>query len=166
MNFKIVVFFFIALGICSCQNKSSVDDNVKKLMGTTLLIPGEGKQNHDFMVVHYVDSLGCTSCKLRVANWVAFNEKIKDYSIDFGILFIANSSVYNDVFQMLEPLKNKNVQILEDVDNDWRKCNQLPTSELLNTFLIDKKRRILLVGNPAINSKIEDLMVKTMNKLK
>ena len=67
---------------------------------------------------------------------------------------------------MLEPLKNKNVQILEDVDNDWRKRNQLPTSELLNTFLIDKKRRILLVGNPAINSKIEDLMVKTMNKLK
>ena len=45
MNFKIVVFFFIALGICSCQNKSSVDDDVKKLMGTTLLIPGEGKQN-------------------------------------------------------------------------------------------------------------------------
>lgn len=81
-------------------------------------------------------------------------------------MFIANSSVYNDVFQMLEPLKNKNVQILEDVDNDWRKRNQLPTSELLNTFLIDKKRRILLVGNPAINSKIEDLMVKTMNKLK
>ena len=67
---------------------------------------------------------------------------------------------------MLEPLKYKNVQILEDVDNDWRKRNQLPTSELLNTFLIDKKRRILLVGNPAINSKIEDLMVKTMNKLK
>lgn len=76
------------------------------------------------------------------------------------------SSVYNDVFQMLEPLKYKNVQILEDVDNDWRKRNRLPASELFNTFLIDKKRRILLVGNPAINSKIEDLMVKTMNKLK
>ncbi len=73
-----MLFFFIALGICSCQNKSSVDDNVKKLMGTTLLIPGEGKQNHDFMVVHYVDSLGCTSCEFSVANWVAFNEKIKD----------------------------------------------------------------------------------------
>ena len=81
-------------------------------------------------------------------------------------MFIANSSVYNDVFQMLEPLKYKNVQILEDVDNDWRKRNQLPASELFNTFLIDKKRRILLIGNPAINSKIEDLMLKTMNKLK
>ncbi len=34
-------------------------------------------------------------------------KKLKTYSIDFGILFIANSFVYNDVFQMLEPLKYK-----------------------------------------------------------
>lgn len=51
--------------------------------------------------MHYVDSLGCTSCKLRIDDWVNIIDKVHSEKKDVKIIFVAHPKVFPDVREML-----------------------------------------------------------------
>lgn len=77
----------LVLGVCSCKNQN-VERNlfiVKDLVGQNLMLPDSlvffnmDGQNIDvtipktkYRIVMYVDSIGCISCKLKLAKWKQF----------------------------------------------------------------------------------------------
>ena len=69
---------------------------------------------------------------------------------------------------MTDPL-NKNVKfnypILLDTLGEFEKLNpHLPKNHLLHTFLLDENNRVVLVGNPLRNKKIEEMFYKIVEE--
>jgi hypothetical protein len=114
MTFKTLYIFVISLLIISCENKNKKEiiDTIAEWDGKEIVFPlhsvytiqGEDTVYHNdehakYKILTYVDTTGCTSCKLQLAKWKAFVSKIDSVSgghVDFisDLLFTILTSQY------------------------------------------------------------------------
>lgn len=111
----------------------------------------------DFTIITYIDSAGCTPCKMKLPIWDnVINE------------FKANDSVTVDFAMIINSPKTKKIDfVLRRDDFGHPVCmdslgafiadNSLPEDEAYHTLLLDFDRKIIAVGNPAINPKIREV---------
>ena len=111
----------------------------------------------DFTIITYIDSAGCTPCKMKLPIWDnVINE------------FKANDSVTVDFVMIIDAPKTKKIDfVLRRDDFGHPVCmdslgvfiaaNSLPEDEAYHTLLLDSDRKIIAVGNPAINPKIREV---------
>lgn len=115
------------------------------------------KPKTQYVIVSYIDSIGCTNCKLRLPVWEAFINQL--YSICPGKV---------STFLFLHPKDRKElVHILArdkfsypiciDEKDSFNKLNQFPTDMTFQTFLLDENNKVLAIGNPIHNPKIREL---------
>lgn len=159
--------------IVSCSSKDKEQrDIVAEWIGKELIIPDSLQaqigdtpidydfNDADFKIVTYIDSTGCTGCKMKLKEWDSFIDKLKLKS-DISLNFIMIISHNNESF--VKEIINNN-QFLHpysiEKNNSFFTINKLSKSRKLNTFLLDRENKIIALGNPIVNPKIATIYEK------
>ena len=179
---KLVPIFCISL-LCfpSCQNSTPkhITQLVEEWQGKEVRFPENPvftRQLGDtvdyripeaeYKVLVYVDSIGCTSCKLQLPKWkefIAYVDSVSGGQVPF--LFFFQSK---DNKELRYILKRDNFRLPECVDsqNEFGKLNRFPSELMFQTFLLDKDNRVKVIGNPIHNLSVKELYLKEIAGIK
>lgn len=173
---KLLPFIFgitCTLVFAGCQPKRSADvveEVVNKWRGKEIKIP-EGivftRQGVDtvsypgkdkpYKILCYIDSVGCTSCKLKIEEWKTFITEVDSLLPEqVGYLFFFHPRRIKDVTAELYAA-HFSIPVCIDRDDKLNRINLLPTQFEYQTFLLDKENKVLAIGNPINNSAVKEL---------
>lgn len=109
----------------------------------------------EFKIITYIDSAGCTTCRLKLDEWTKFINSLNPIS-EVGFLMILTPQYQKEVEYSLRA-ENFLYPVMMDPEAKFKRLNQLPPKGGYNTFLLDYDNKIVAVGNPATNPKIREL---------
>ena len=173
---------FITLIMCvwvlaSCQesNKEAMLRLVNEWNGKEIKFPAhsvftiQGKDTVDFpykgaeyKVVAYVDSAGCTSCKLQLNHWKDLVEEVDsltDGAVPF--LFYFQTKDLKEL-RYLTRREGFTYPVCFDEKDELDALNRFPDEMMFQTFLLDKENKVVAIGNPVHNPKVKELYLKVM----
>ena len=116
----------------------------------------------DYKVVTYVDSAGCTSCKLQLNRWkelVAEVDSLTDGAVPF--LFYFQTKDLKEL-RYLTRREGFTYPVCFDEKDELDALNQFPDEMMFQTFLLDKDNKVVAVGNPIHNLKVKELYLELM----
>lgn len=162
---------------CGSGNKEQ-RDIVSEWIGREIVIPAElGFQvgnipvdydfdAADFKIVTYVDSAGCTACRMKLNEWDEFINELKgidDVEINFVLIIGAK-----DKYKITDILKTNSFDhpVIIDTEFDFSKFNKISEDVKLHTFLLDDDNNVVIVGNPINNPKIKELYYRLLKRKK
>ncbi len=172
---KCVYLFSAILILYSCteSEKDKITRLVKEWEGKEIVFPADliytklGKDTvdyqmpiNDFTILHYIDSVGCTSCKLHLTQWKEMMTQLSsicDLSIDFQFIFHPKNE--RELFYLLRR-NHFDYPVCIDKKNRFKTLNSLPEEEAFHTFLLNKQNKVIAIGDPTQNSKIEELFLQ------
>lgn len=163
--------------IIACQDKKKEEavSAIKQWMGKEILFPKNsiftirGKDTIDFTlnasdykIVSYIDTAGCTTCQLKLAEWQHFMDEVD-----------AASSTHTPFIFYLYPKEVKDLLIefrreafdypvCLDEKDEFNRLNKLAESKALRTFLLDKENKIVAIGNPIENPDVKKFYLKLL----
>ena len=170
-----IILTIIALSSCKDSPKDEIARLVKEWDGKEVRFPEspvftiQGKdtvdfsfRNAEYKVVSYVDSIGCISCKLQLANWAAFIQEV-DSLTGRTVPFILCLHT-TDVEKMRRIVKKDNFQypVFIDEKGTFDALNHFPTNMTFQTFLLDKGNKIVAIGNPVLNPMVKELYLEKL----
>lgn len=114
----------------------------------------------EYKVLVYIDSIGCTSCKLQLPKWkelIEYTDSVTQEKIPF--LFFFHSKDYKEIRYLLKR-DGFDRPVCIDMGDRLNKLNKFPTDMTFQTFLLDKNNKVAALGNPVHNTAIKDLYLK------
>ena len=169
---KIVTLIMCVWMLASCQE--SREEAMRRLVnewnGKEIKFPSrsvftiQGKDTVDFefvdadyKVVTYIDSVGCTSCKLQLPRWKQLIEEVDSLtggSVPFLFYFhpkdLKELRYYTRRDDFTYP-------VCFDEKDELNQLNQFPSDMTFQTFLLDKGNKVVAMGNPVLNPKVKEL---------
>ena len=166
------------LGLCVCLLAASCEESekerlsrlVKEWEGKEILFPThstftiQGKDTVDFdfkdaeyKVVMYVDSVGCTDCKLQLPRWKELMtevDSLRGGSVSF--LFYVHPKDLREL-RFLTRRDAFAYPVCFDDKDEFNHLNNFPSEMMFQTFLLDKENRVIALGNPVQNPKVKEL---------
>lgn len=116
----------------------------------------------EYTIVAYIDSAGCTPCKMRLREWDNLINQLKAVTeADVDFMMIINSTKSNELDYILES-ENFLHPICFDAAGIFANINKLPKKDTLHTLLLNANHEAMLVGNPVTNPKIRELYKNTI----
>jgi len=160
---SIIKILLIITAFFSCNpQKKEIKKIVKEWMGKEIILPQQiefkvlGRDTicsdlweEPYKILTYVDSIGCSSCKMGLHFWEAIAEIFKHEKLNVPILFVIHSTDYDLLSQELIE-NNFNFPVIYDYNNLFEKLNHFPPAPF-RTFLLDKNNIVQLIGSP-VNS--------------
>ena len=118
----------------------------------------------EYKILIYVDSAGCTSCKLQLDDWKQFLHHI-DSVIDGTIPFLCFIHAKNlrDIQYLLKQ-SSFEYPICFDSKDSLNKLNKFPSHPLFQTFLLNTKNEVEIIGNPIHNPNLKNLYLSKILK--
>ena len=113
--------------------------------------------NADYKVVTYIDSVGCTSCKLQLPRWkklVAEVDSLTDGNVPF--LFYFHPKDMKEL-RYLTRRDDFTYPVCFDEKDELNRLNRFPSDMTFQTFLLDKDNKVVAMGNPVLNPKVKEL---------
>ena len=113
--------------------------------------------NADYKVVTYIDSVGCTSCKLQLPRWkklVAEVDSLTNGRVPFLFYFHPKD---RKELRYLTRRDDFTYPVCFDERDELNRLNQFPTDMTFQTFLLDKDNKVVAMGNPVQNPKVKEL---------
>ncbi|WP_291589155.1 DUF1573 domain-containing protein [Bacteroides sp.] len=111
----------------------------------------------DFKLMVYVDSTGCTSCKLQLHKWKSFLHEMDSVSNDkIALLFYVCPNDKREFEHILKRDKFDYPICIDEYDS-LNIMNHFSSDPRFQVFLLDKKNRVIAVGSPILNPKIKEL---------
>lgn len=114
-------------------------------------------------ILVYVDSIGCTACKLNLYDWKQKIDSFSNYT-DLGFLFFV-SVRRNKAFTNRVKSEAFGYPIFYDPQNELEKMNRFPKDNHFQTFLLDSTNKVVLVGTPLGNPAMWNLYVREIKRL-
>ena len=160
--------------LVSCQNfdKRLINDAVHEWIGKEIIFLDsmDCVDNHviskvevsknGFKIVNYIDSVGCTPCRLNLTKWKEFIHDLNQVSIDSTlVLMIVSDSRFNVVYQ-ISMWDKFTYPIYIDVADSLNRLNHFSSDERFQTLLLDKDNKVVAIGNPINNPKVKELYFK------
>ena len=111
----------------------------------------------DYKVVTYIDSVGCTSCKLQLPRWKQLIEEVDSLtggSVPF--LFYFHPKDMREL-RYLTRRDDFEYPVCFDEKDELNQLNQFPSDMTFHTFLLDKDNKVVAMGNPVLNPKVKEL---------
>lgn len=134
------------------ENKSTLSDSLfEKLISTK------------YKVLIYIDSLGCTPCKLQLDEWNQMINETRKINESVSFLFYINVNDYKIVEESVR-MSMFDYPLIYDIDNEINHLNQLSNNPQFHVFLLDSNNKVLLVGNPISNQGIKNLFLQQILK--
>jgi len=166
------------LGLCVCLLVSSCEESDKERLsrlvneweGKEILFPThstftiQGKDTVDFdfkgaayTIVTYIDSVGCTSCKLQLHRWKELVKAVDSLTNgDVPFLFYFHPKDIKEL-RYLTRRDAFAYPVCFDEKDDFNRLNRFPSEMMFQTFLLDKENRVIALGNPIQNPKVKEL---------
>lgn len=116
----------------------------------------------DYKVLVYVDSIGCTSCKLQLPKWkemMAYVDSATNGSVPF--LFVFQSKDDKELRYILKR-DDFSQPICIDRNNIFNERNHFPADLTFQTFLLDRTNKVAVIGNPVHNLQVKELYLKQL----
>ena len=161
--------------LASCQesNKEAMLRLVNEWNGKEIKFPAhsvftiQGKdtvnfefKDADYKVVTYIDSVGCTSCKLQLHRWkdlVTEVDSLTDGAVPF--LFYFQTKDLKEL-RYLTRREGFTYPVCLDERDELNRLNQFPSDMTFQTFLLDKENKVVAIGNPILNPRVKELYLK------
>ena len=167
-NYRLIPLLLPLIISCSGTNKEQ-QDIVAEWVGREIVIPGElGFQvgnvpvdydfdAADFKIVTYVDSSGCTNCRMKLKDWEKVINSFKSSpDIDVNFLMIVGSDKREEIERLIRD-NNFHNPVAIDSAGLFSRTTPLPSRPEHQTFLLDADNKIIALGNPVYNPKIKEL---------
>lgn len=116
----------------------------------------------EYKVVTYIDSIGCTSCKLQLPRWKQFMHEV-DSTINGSIPFVFY--FHPKDMKELHYITRRdafNYPVCFDEKDDFNALNHFPVEMTFQTFLLDKENKVVAIGNPVHNPKVKELYLQVL----
>ena len=161
-----VCLFFAS---CSESEKERLGRLVKEWEGKEILFPAhstftiQGKDTVDFdfkdaeyKIVTYVDSIGCTSCKLQLHRWKELMIEVD--SLTGGCVPFVFYFHPKDIKELRNLIRREafTYPVCFDEMDEFNRMNTFPNEMMFQSFLLDKRNRVLALGNPVQNPKVKE----------
>ena len=114
----------------------------------------------EYKVLIYVDSIGCTSCKLQLHKWkelIEYTDSITQAKVPF--LFFFHPKDAKEIRYLLKRDAFDH-PVCIDMDDRLNKLNKFPADITFQTFLLDKDNKVAVLGSPVHNTAVKDLYLK------
>ena len=168
----------LVLGLCVCLLVSSCEESEKERL-SRLVIEWEGKeilfpthstftiqgkdtvdfqfQDAEYNVVTYVDSIGCTSCKLQLHRWKEFLSEVDSLTNgNVSFLFYFHPKDMKEL-RYLTRRDAFTHPVCFDEKDEFNQLNHFPSEMMFQTFLLDERNRVVALGNPVLNPNVKEL---------
>ncbi len=169
---KKILYIFILFLLASCQENDK--ERIARLLNewnrkeikfpehSVFTIQGKDTvtldyRNADFKIITYVDSIGCTSCKLQLHRWkelIAEMDSVTSGTVPF--LFYFHPKDIKEL-RYLTRRDNFTYPVCFDEKDDLNALNRFPSEMMFQTFLLDKENKVIGMGNPVHNPKVKEL---------
>ena len=93
-------------------------------MGKDTILPN--MLNHEFKILHYIDTIGCTNCHLQLFDWKLYMKELKSSSIDIALIFVVFTKNYEE-FEIIQRNNHFFYPVIYDYNGLLNKKNQFPT---------------------------------------
>lgn len=168
------LYFLLFISFYSCQNLKDKEfrnvimewSNKKIFLPDSLYminnheIVGTKIQKGKYTILSYIDSTGCTPCKLHLSKWKDFISEMQQVSMDsVFVMLIVNDGSFETV-DYISTWDKFSHSIYVDVNDSLNNLNHFPMDERFQTFLLDKNNKVLAIGNPIHNPKVKELYMK------
>lgn len=175
---KILTLLLLSL-LLSCQDKKKdgISHLVKEWQGKEILFPEKmtytlfGEDTVDFKmheskhkILVYVDTMGCTGCKLQLSKWKGFisrTDSITGSSVPF--IFVFQPQREKEV-EFLLKREDFDRPVCIDTDGHFNRLNKIPGNSIFQTFLLDENNKVKVIGNPIHNLSIQDIYIREITK--
>jgi len=171
-------FLILLLLICSCaenKRKQTIREVVAEWIGKQILFP-EGipcqslgmdtfcinPANQNYKILLYVDSTGCSGCRLKLSEWKRIMEEadtIFSEQVDF-LLFFQPKKQDERELQFLFRNNGFHYPVYIDRKREIDRLNRFPSQTEYQCFLLDAENKVIMVGNPSLNTGIWKLFKK------
>ena len=175
-SYTLALLMLILLPSCKQTQSEKLKKLLREWTGKEIVFPNNpsftiyGEQEADFKiptdgykVVHYLDSIGCISCKLNLEKWkeyIAYMDSATNGTVPCVFFFHAKEK--REVKISLKE-DNFDYPVCMDTANEFYQLNRFPMYPILQTFLLDKDNRIVAMGDPVTNPKIKELYLNLIN---
>ena len=175
-----LVFVSIALSFCACDNNTREVKKVHRAwIGKTIRFPADihpemsGKdtswqiQETPYKILLYIDTVGCTSCKLLLIVWNKLIEEVEaDMRGQVSFLFYFHPKDKKELNFIFRKDRFYHPVFIDD-DNKIGRLNKFPQQIEYQCFLLNKDNRVVYMGNPTLNPHIWEMykrIIKTAPK--
>ena len=116
----------------------------------------------DYKIVVYIDSLGCTNCKMKLREWTeTMNLYNSAPDTDVDMLMVINTKDIPSLQYILRTY-DFDYPVLADTLDLFRKTNGIEDDENFRTFLLDNDNKVVAVGSPVWNPNVRNLYKRTI----
>ena len=173
----IILLLTIFLSACQDKQKEIITLLVKEWQGKQILYPenmvftrfASDTTNFviptsDYKVLVFVDSIGCTSCKLQLSRWkefIRYTDSISQKNIPFLFFF-----QFDDQWEIHSLLIRENFDkpICLDRSDSLNQLNHFPKDIRFQVFLLDKNNKVVVIGNPVHNPNVKELYLEEISR--
>ena len=116
----------------------------------------------NYKIVSYIDSVGCTGCKLHLPRWRRFMYEV-DTLMNASVPFVFYFHPKN--IEDLRYIIRRDTfthPVCLDVSDKFNILTHFPSEKAFQTFLLNKKNKIIAIGNPILNPKVKELYLKIL----
>lgn len=174
---QLLLIFSLLLLVSSCKEneKERITRLVNEWQGKEILFPKDITftsfvtdtvdyqiPQSQYKVLIYIDSIGCTSCKLQLPKWkklIEYVDSVTNSQVPF--LFFFQSKDDKELRYILKVDKFDR-PVCVDHRNKLNLLNKFPADIMFQTFLLDKDNKVIALGNPIHNSAVKDLYLKQL----
>lgn len=171
-----LIILLLLLFSCQDKKKDEIKHLVTEWQGKEIRFPQEmvftrfttdtvdfplSASSHKILV--FVDSIGCTSCKLQLHRWkelIQYTDSITQGTVPF--LFFFQSNDKKEIRYLLKK-DNFDLPICLDQSDKLNRLNHFPADGKFQTFLLDKNNKVVVIGNPIHNPNIRELYLKEIS---
>lgn len=113
MSFIItLVTYLVVITLCACTKPDRPEALVREWIGKEIRLPDDAlcmvqgdtvqydAAMNDYNIVMYVDSAGCTECKMRMPAWNAFMSAINQYDTQIGLCIMVDGVDASSIAQI------------------------------------------------------------------
>ena len=118
--------------------------------------------NAKYKILHYVDTIGCTKCKLRLFDWRNYLKQLENDSSDVTCIFVLGIPDFKD-FEQLQKENLFKWPVFYDPEMKLNELNQFPNESMLQTFLLNENNQVVAIGDPIKNSAVKKIYQDIIN---
>lgn len=100
-------------------------------MGKDTILPN--MLNHEFKILHYIDTIGCTNCHLQLFDWKLYMKELKSSSIDIALIFVVFTKNYEE-FEIIQRNNHFFYPVIYDYNGLLNKKKSIPNLSLSITY--------------------------------
>jgi hypothetical protein len=128
--------------LCTVMGKDTVSDACRSLLDA------------EYKVLIYVDSAGCSSCRLKLSQWeILMSESDSLFHENVSFLFFFQPKSRKEL-NILFRKEKFNYPVFIDMKNAVNRLNHFPSNQEYQCFLLDKNNKVQMIGNPTLFPKL------------